>query len=102
MKRALILLAAAALLGACQTAAPAQQAGRSFSWVCPDGARFSTSYPNDERAILSLNGHRYTLSSAMSASGARYAGDGYEFWEHQGEARLTDASGGVHESCRAN
>jgi membrane-bound inhibitor of C-type lysozyme len=102
-------LAAAAMLSllsglaACQTAGPDAQAssGRNFSWVCPDGARFAVRFPNDETAILSHNGHRYSLTSAMSASGARYQGQGFEYWEHQGQARFTDAAGAAHENCRA-
>lgn len=91
------MLSLASGLAACQTAAPEPS---TFTWVCPDGTRFSTAYPNDETAVLSHNGHRYTLSAAVSASGARYSGDGYEFWEHQGEARFVDTAGAVHENCR--
>ena len=29
------------------------------------------------------------LSPQVSASGARYAGNGASFWEHQGEAEIT-------------
>lgn len=90
-----MLIALSGGLAACQSAPEP-----GFVWACPDGADFGLRYAEDGKALIWHNGHVYSLSPAISASGARYQGDGYEFWEHHGEARIIDGAGAVHEGCR--
>lgn len=40
-------------------------------------------------AEFTLGGRTIRATSAVSGSGARYTADGFEFWEHQGEAAIT-------------
>lgn len=39
-------------------------------------------------AVFMLGGDRVEVPSAASASGARYTGNGVDYWEHQGEAKV--------------
>ena len=40
------------------------------------------------RAVFMLGGDRIEVPGAASASGARYTGNGVDYWEHQGEAKV--------------
>ncbi len=40
-------------------------------------------------AEITLGDRRVTATSAMAASGARYTAPGFEYWEHQGEVKVT-------------
>lgn len=40
-------------------------------------------------AFITLGGRTVTATSAMAASGARYTAPGFEYWEHQGEVKVT-------------
>ncbi|SMB22200.1 conserved exported protein of unknown function [Sterolibacterium denitrificans] len=47
-------------------------------------------YRADDTVVLKFaDGRRKQLPRAISASGARYAANGEEWWEHQGEARYS-------------
>lgn len=89
---AILLLA----LAACSTPAPA---GDRIDWRCDGGAAFSVRFV-DERAEVFAGGRTYSLPAAPSASGARYADGAVEYWEHQGQARLSGAHGGPYSNCR--
>ena len=43
-------------------------------------------YSNETVTLTLTDGTTKTLPIAVSGSGARYAADGFEWWEHQGEA----------------
>ncbi len=89
---ALTLLVGLAL-SAC-TEAPGPDA---FQFRCGE-LLISLSY-SEGSAVLQSNGERYALTQARAASGARYEGDGVEFWEHQGAAMLT-INGERHPECQ--
>jgi len=89
------LLAALGLIVSAGCARPFEHAFR-----CPDGAVLHARYSADS-AILRLPEGTATLPIARSASGARYANDTLEFWEHAGEVRLTRRDSVLHEGCRA-
>jgi len=93
--------AAALLLAACgqgaptAPTAPTQQAPRQqppapsgpvnpdpvvTAYVCPGGERLTAGYPDPQTAVVEYRGHAYTLKIARSASGARYAGLGLQWW----------------------
>lgn len=70
-------LLSAAFLGslvACTTA-PVQQ-----SYRCEGGATLVAAYPDTDTATLRYQGRTHHLRIARSASGARYVGDGLEWW----------------------
>lgn len=59
---------------------------------CDDAAkRVAATFYNDEpRAmVLTVDDDQVIVPAAISGSGARYATDGVEFWEHQGDASIT-------------
>jgi len=97
--KTLAALAALALLAAC---ASGQTGGPRVDWRCDGGAAFSVRYNAQGKAEVFAGGRTYTLPAAASGSGARYAEGGVEFWEHQGEARLTGAFGGPYNNCRSS
>ena len=51
-----------------------------IAYVCEDGRRVSAIYPDPDTAVLQLDGKTHTLKIAISASGARYVGDGLQWW----------------------
>ena len=50
------------------------------SYVCDDGRTIRASYPDSDTAIVEVDGRTRTLKIAISASGARYTGDGLQWW----------------------
>lgn len=91
-----LLLAMAAILASGCSASP--EATRTFVFDCPDGTRLSASFTGDT-LHLELPEGTALLPSAVSASGARYASDTLEFWEHQGSARVSRYGEVVYEEC---
>ena len=75
----------------------------AYTFSCPDGKTFSTSYDLGSNALtLLLEGDMaYVLPQAVSASGARYAtaDESVVFWEHQGEAKVEMNGAVLHEGC---
>ena len=93
----LLALAALAALAACSTAS-APASGRT-DWRCDGGAAFSVRFSGEEAHVFA-GGQLYELPVAVSGSGARYSGNGVEYWEHQGQATLNGARGGPYTNCR--
>ena len=80
---------------AANPAAPTQ-----IQWQCGDQQVTTRFDPDNQNMQLEYQGKQLTLATAPSGSGARYRdAAGNEFWEHQGDARLTLA-GGTVEACR--
>jgi membrane-bound inhibitor of C-type lysozyme len=75
--------------------------GRELTFVCKDSTTVFVTYVGDS-AKLRLSTGDATLPHALSASGARYANDTLEFWEHQGEARISRRDTLVHDGCRVS
>ena len=73
---------------------------REFTWHCASGSSFTIRYDDQGRAIVSANDHVYVLSPARAASGARYSGELVEYWEHQGEAKLTGVPSARYDQCK--
>ncbi len=89
----LTVLALAALPGcgeqksaATQEAAPAhapvarESAARQYAYRCESGRTITARYPDTETALIEHAGKTSTLRIAISASGARYVGDGLVWW----------------------
>lgn len=55
-------------------------ASETAIYQCEDGERFEVAYPNDQMAILNYQGQLLLLNLAVSASGARYIGEGWQWW----------------------
>jgi hypothetical protein len=47
---------------------------------CADGETVRASYPTSDMAVVEYAGRSRTLKAAASASGARYVGDGLQWW----------------------
>ena len=63
----------------------------AIEYRCDDDSKpFTAAFYNDEprAALLTWGDDQAIVPAAISASGARYATDGIEFWEHQGEANV--------------
>lgn len=66
------------LLAAChRTGQPATPA---ITYVCSDGRQVQATYPDHDSAVLVLDGSSHRLDQAISADGARYTGDGRQWW----------------------
>jgi membrane-bound inhibitor of C-type lysozyme len=82
--RAATGLAAAVIAAGC-SAAPAPGAapvdgGAWIAYGCESGRELAASYPTDSIAFVRYAGATREMRVAVSASGARYTGDGYEWW----------------------
>lgn len=60
--------------------APAAQNSAAIGYACESGKTVVVAYPDAETARVSYDGKDYVLTSVVSASGARYAGQGLEWW----------------------
>jgi membrane-bound inhibitor of C-type lysozyme len=86
------------LLAACQkapapeppppaaAATPAEAARRAY--VCEDGRILSIAYPDPDTADVRIGDQPHRLTRAISASGARYVGDGLQWWNKGDEGWL--------------
>lgn len=60
--------------------APAVQDAASVGYACESGKTVIVAYPDAQTARVSYEGKDYVLTNVVSASGARYAGQGLEWW----------------------
>ena len=60
--------------------APVAPLAAAVGYACESGKVVTVIYPDTETARVSYDGRDYVLASAVSASGARYAGQGLEWW----------------------
>jgi membrane-bound inhibitor of C-type lysozyme len=68
---------------ACSSAPPAPTSATSPTWIsyhCEDGQTVQAAYPDTDTALLKIQGATHTLHVAISGSGARYTGDGWQWW----------------------
>lgn len=81
-------IAFAALIGplaACQQPATAPKAEAAAAtpattYACLDGRTIEATYPDSDTAVLTLDGRTLNLKVVQSGSGARYAGEGVQWW----------------------
>jgi membrane-bound inhibitor of C-type lysozyme len=59
---------------------PPAKAAPMTVYNCADGRTVRASYPDPDTALVDIDGKIRTLKIAISASGARYTGDGYQWW----------------------
>lgn len=55
-------------------------ATNSKTYVCDDGRRVQAAYLNRDTALLRIHGEVIRLHIAISADGARYVGDDWQWW----------------------
>lgn len=71
------------LLAACHTDGRPERNDVDAATVvyrCDDGRQVQASYPDHGTAVLQFDGNRHVLRVALSASGARYVGDRWQWW----------------------
>ncbi|MEO7066381.1 MAG: MliC family protein [Rhodanobacter sp.] len=53
---------------------------KSIDYTCTDGRTVHAMYPDTDSAVITLDGQTHRLHTAISASGARYVGDQWQWW----------------------
>jgi membrane-bound inhibitor of C-type lysozyme len=79
----LLAISMITLSGCASMDASHAQASAPASWTsyaCADGRVVQAAYPDTNTAQIKINGEAHTLHIAMSADGARYTGDGWQWW----------------------
>ncbi len=79
IKRCCVMTALMLVFSDC-TSAPSDHAHAWVTYTCSDGQAVQASYPDSNTAIIKLKGETHTLHVALSGSGARYAGEGWQWW----------------------
>lgn len=85
MKPALVSALAGSLLLAACTAPPAvrdhpAQGAKDQRYRCESGQVITAAYPGTDAARVRYQGREYSMGIAISGSGARYTGEGLEWW----------------------
>lgn len=78
LARHTLLIVPALLLLGCQT--PAPPTARVITYQCDDGRTVMAVYPDSTTAVLTLGGQTLQLHTAVSADGARYVGNQWQWW----------------------
>lgn len=79
LARLALLIVPALLLLRCQTPAPATTA-KVVTYTCDDGRTVQAVYPDTTTVLLTLDGRTRQLHTAVSADGARYVSDQWQWW----------------------
>lgn len=94
MSRTPVLLALL-VLAACASQATAPEPDADtigpVTFTCNDGSAIEATFdnaPDPATVRLVRGGQQFTLPQAMSASGARYVGNGIEFWNKGNDAAV--------------
>lgn len=78
------MLLALAVAGCDHPAADSQASAANASPVtvyhCESGQTIRASYPDHDTAVVTYRGDTHRMTIAVSADGARYVGDGLEWW----------------------
>lgn len=83
-----LLLALLVVLAGCQSSEPKEGATGgvgdvgvgSLTYQCLSGATVHATYPSDSTAVVEYDDQTLRMTVAISASGARYVGDGFVWW----------------------
>lgn len=63
-------------------------AAETFNYTC-DGKEMKVAFPDTDHAVMQYDGELFLLKSVVSASGARYLGDGWQLWSAKDDITLT-------------
>lgn len=77
------LAAIVTLSAGCASATPNAASAGAPAWityVCESGRNVAAAHPDDSTAVVRYGGTTYAMRVAVSGSGARYTGGGYEWW----------------------
>ncbi|MBQ0831035.1 MliC family protein [Marinobacter sp.] len=78
----LIMFVSTLLVSACasspQSKLDAQASAHNYQ--CKSGETITATYPTTDKAKVQYKGNSHNMQIAVSASGARYVGDGLEWW----------------------
>lgn len=55
-------------------------ATKSTTYTCKDGRIVKAAYPDPDTAVITLNGQTHRLHATVSADGARYVDDRWQWW----------------------
>lgn len=95
------LIALALSLAGCapKPSAPSTEIARApevpaATYVCEDGRIARALYPDARIAQVTIAGNSYRLTQAVSGSGARYVGEGLQWWVKGDEAMLAPLKAG--------
>lgn len=55
-------------------------ASETTKFICDNGENFKIAYPDDDTAIMEYHDELLMLKNVISASGARYIGEGWQWW----------------------
>lgn len=79
IKRCSATAALVLTLCAC-TSMPSDNTHAWVNYACNDGQTVQAAYPDTNTAVIKLKGETHTLHIAISGSGARYIGEGWQWW----------------------
>lgn len=65
---------------ACATQQPGNKMAAPHTYCCESGMTIVAAYPDTDSAVIQYRGVTHQMQIAVSASGARYVGDGMEWW----------------------
>ncbi|WP_284319990.1 MliC family protein [Dyella acidisoli] len=51
-----------------------------MNYACSNGQNVQATYPDTNAAVIELQGKTHTLHVALSGSGTRYTGEGWQWW----------------------
>ncbi len=111
-----LMFASVLLVSACSSApqvsrddrVPAAVAASVHKYQCKSGEMIAATYPSTNSATINYKGSDYNMQIAVSASGARYVGGGFEWWTKGSGAgseailfhhMADDTSGSIVEVC---
>ena len=80
---------AISLLGALLLTGCGQTATDGKTMHCTDGPTVTFHFPDPETLMLTVNGSAHRLERQRTASGARYSGEGMDFWNKGNEVTFT-------------
>lgn len=98
-----LAIALTALLAGCASVEPMDAiTDAPIAYACKGGKGFTAAYrASGKKTVVTAGGVTRVLPLAVSASGARYAGGGYEIWSKGPDATLTGFPGGPYSGCTA-
>ena len=91
MKRLFLVLAALPLVACTTTSNLEPLPPQAISYQCDSGNRIIVTYPDNDTAEVKYMDDTYQMKIAISASGARYIGDGLVWWTKGNEASMYKA-----------
>lgn len=82
--RSSLLAACLCMLAGCVSTSADRAASTSTpawtSYTCGDGQVVQAAYPDTDTALVKIKGETHSLHISLSGSGARYTGDGWQWW----------------------